>query len=148
MIRRIGAGLVLVLALVSIACTATDTQMERWGEKFTQPAIEVTAVELYRAFVRDSETANQQYSGYRLRITGTVAEVREDDDFEPVMEFDVGQDEWSFQSLVAQFAERHRAEVTSWNKGRSVSVVCYLPVEDFGDFAFDSVTSLRMCQPL
>lgn len=148
MIRQVGAGFVFTLVLISIACTASDTQMERWAEKFTQPAIEVTAVDLYRAFVRDDETAKQRYSGHRLRITGTVFEVREDDDFEPVVEFDVGQGEWSFESLVAQFAERHRTEVASWSKGRTMSVVCYIPVDEFSDLAFDSVTPLRMCQPL
>ena len=74
--------------------------------------------------------------------------MRDDDDFEPVVELDVGQDEFSFQSLVAQFAEGHRSDVELWNKGDVVSMVCYIPVEDFGDIDFDSVTPLRMCQPL
>ena len=149
MIRQIGAGLALTLALVlSVACTASDTKMERWAVKFTQPAIEVTAEQLYKEFSRDDEAAMEQYSGRRVRVTGTVSEVREDDDFEPVMEFDVGQGEFSFQSLVAQFAEGHRAEVESWEKDDVVSMVCYVPVEDFGDIDFESVTPLRMCQPL
>ena len=149
MTQRIGAGLALILVLVlSAACDASDTKMERWAVKFTQPAIEVTAEQLYKEFVRDDETAADQYSGRRVRVTGTVFEVREDDDFEPVVEFDVGQDEWSFQSLVGQFAEGHRTEVESWEKGDLVSMVCYVPVEDFGDTDFESVTPLRMCQPL
>ena len=81
-------------------------------------------------------------------MTGTVFEVREDDDFEPDVEFDVGQEEWSFQSLVAQFAEWHRTEVEAWEKDDVVSMVCYVPVEDFGTLDFESVTPLRMCQPL
>ena len=149
MTRRIGAGLALILALVlSAACDASDTKMERWAVKFTQPAIEVTAEQLYKEFSRDDETAAEQYSGRRLRVTGTVFEVRDDDDFEPVVEFDVGQDEWSFQSLVAQFAEGHRTEVESWEVGKAVSMVCYIPIEGFGSFDFESVTPLRMCQPL
>ena len=149
MIRQIGAGLALTLALVlSVACTASDMKMERWAVKFTQPAIEVTAEQLYKEFSRDDEAAMEQYSGRRVRVTGTVSEVREDDDFEPVMEFDVGQGEFSFQSLVAQFAEGHRAEVEPWEKDDVVSMVCYVPVEDFGDIDFESVTPLRMCQPL
>lgn len=149
MTRRIGAGLALTLALVlSTACDASDTKMERWAAKFTQPAIEVTAEQIYREFSRDDETAKQLYSGRRLRVTGTVFEVGEDDDFEPVIKFDVGQDEWGFEGLIAQFAERHRTEVESWEKGDVVSLVCYVPVEAFGDFDFESVTPLRMCQPL
>ncbi len=149
MIRRICVVLACTLALaLSVACDASDTKMERWATKFTQPAIEVTAESLYREFVRDDETAKEQYSGRRVRLTGTVLEVREDDDFEPVVEFDVGQDEWSFQSLVAHFAERHRTEVESWTKGNAVSMVCYIPVEEFGTIDFESVTPLRMCQPL
>ena len=148
MVLRTTAALLLILALVSTACTATDTKMERWATKFTQPALEITADELYRGFSRDDETAKEQYGGHRVRITGTVYEVRDDDDFEPVMEFDVGQDQWSFQSLVAQFAEGHRSTVESWSKGDQVSMVCYIPVDEFSDIAFDSVTPLRMCQPL
>ena len=149
MTRRIGAGLALILALVlSAACDASDTKMERWAVNFTQPAIEVTAEQLYKEFSRDDETAAEQYSGRRVRVTGTVFEVREDHAFEPVVEFDVGQDEWSFQSLVAQFAEGHRIEVESWEVGEVVSMVCYIPVEEFGNFDFESVTPLRMCQPL
>ena len=149
MTRRIGAGLALVLFLVlSAACDASDTKMERWATKFTQPAIEATAEQLYKEFSRDDETAKDQYSGRRVRVTGTVFEVREDDDFEPVVEFDVGQDEYSFQSLLGQFAEGHRTMVESWKKGDAVSMVCYIPVEDFGDIDFESVTPLRMCQPL
>ena len=83
-----------------------------------------------------------------MHLTGTVLEVRDDDDFEPVVEFDVGQDEWSFDSLIAQFAEGHRAVVEAWGEGEVVSVVCYIPVEEFGDIDFDSITPLRMCQPL
>ena len=64
MTRRIGAGLALILALVlSAACDASDTKMERWAVKFTQPAIEVTAEQLYKEFLRDDETATEQYSG-------------------------------------------------------------------------------------
>ncbi len=149
MSRRIGAGLPLIFALMMVvACDASDTKMERWAVKFTQPAIEVTAEQLYREFARDDETAMEQYSGRRVHLTGTIFEVREDDDFEPIVEFDIGQDEWSFQSLVAQFAEGHRIEVDSWQKGDVVSMVCYIPVEEFGVFDFESVTPLRMCQPL
>ena len=153
MTRRIGAGVALILVLVlvlvsSMACDASDTKMERWAVKFTQPAIEVTAEQLYKEFSRDDKTASEQYSGRRVRVTGTVFEVREDDDFEPVVEFDVGQEEWSFQSLVAQFAEGHRTEVEAWGKDDVVSMVCYVPVEDFGTLDFESVTPLRMCQPL
>lgn len=149
MTRRIGAGLALVFILVlSAACDASDTKMERWATKFTQPAIDATAEQLFTEFSRDDETANDQYSGRRIRITGKVFEVREDDDFEPVVEFDVGQDEYSFQSLLAQFAEGHRTTVEAWEKGDIVTMVCYIPVEDFGDFNFKSVTPLRMCQPL
>ena len=143
----LGLGLALVLAL-NMACDASDTKMERWAVKFTQPAIEVAVDELYKEFVRDDETANQKYSGRRVRVTGTVFEVRDDDDFEPVVEFDVGQDQFSIQSLVAQFAEGHRSEVESWGKGDVVSMVCYIPVEAFGNYDFESVTPLRMCQPL
>ncbi len=147
--RRITVSLVIVLALaLTVACDASDTKMERWAEKFTQPAVEVTAEQLYREFSRDDETATAQYSGRRLRITGAVFEVREDDDFEPVVEFNVGQDEWSFTSLVAHFAERHRTKVESWQQGDMIQVVCYIPVEEFGTLDFESVTPLRMCQPL
>ena len=149
MIRQICVGLACILAVaLSAACDASDTKMERWATKFTQPAIEVTAESLYREFVQDDETAKDQYSGRRVRLTGAVFEVRDDDDFEPVVELDVGQDEWSFSSLVAHFAERHRTEVEAWTKGNVVSMVCYIPVEDFGTFDFESVTPLRICQPV
>ena len=149
MTRRIGMGVALVLVLAfGVACTASDTKMERWAVKFTQPAIEVTAEQLYREFSRDDETAMNQYGGRRVRVTGTVFEVREDADFEPVVEFDVGQDEFAFESLVGQFAEGHRTQVESWKKGDSVTLVCYIPIEEFGDFDFESVTPLRMCQPM
>ena len=149
MIRQIVAGLALVSILVlNVACDASDTKMERWVEKFTQPAIQVTAEQLYKEFSRDDETAKNRYSGRRVLVTGTVFEIREDDDFEPVIEFDVGQDEWSFESLVAQFAEVHRTQVESWLFGDVISIVCYIPVEDFGAIDFESVTPLRMCQPL
>ena len=149
MTRRLGAALALVLlSVLGAACDASDTKMERWATKFTQPAIEATAEQLYKEFSRDDETANDRYAGRRIRVTGTVFEVREDDDFEPVVEFDVGQDEYSYDSLVGQFAEGHRAVVEAWRKGDTVSMVCYIPVEDFGDYDFESVTPLRMCQPL
>ena len=149
MTLKLGAALAFVLLLVlSAACDASDTKMERWATKFAQPAIDASAEQLFKEFSRDDETAKYNYSGRRIRVTGTVFEVREDDDFEPVVEFDVGQDEYSFSSLVAQFAEGHRTVVESWSKGDVVSMVCYIPVEDFGDYDFDSVTPLRMCQPL
>ena len=149
MIRQLLAGMALVsIFVVNVACDASDTKMERWAEKFTQPAIHVTAEQLYKEFSRDDETANDRYSGRRVLVTGTVFEVREDDDFEPVIEFDVGQDEWSFETLIAQFAEAHRPQVESWLLGDAISIVCYIPVEDFSDIDFESVTPLRMCQPL
>ena len=139
---------ILVLVTVVAGCTASDTKVERWALKFTKPAVEVTAEQLYKEFSRDDETAENKYSGRRVSITGKVLEVRDDKDFEPVVEFDVGQDEFAFSTLVAQFAERHRTEVESWNKGDTISTVCYIPVSDLADISFDSVISLRMCQPL
>ena len=148
MARRIAMGLALTLALaLTAACDASDSEMERWARKFTQPAIEVTAVDLYREFTRDYQAAADLYSGRRLHVTGTVLEVREDLHFEPVMEFDVGKPEWD-TGLTAHFAERHRAAVESWAAGDAVALVCYNPLEEFGIFDSDSVTPLRMCQPL
>lgn len=144
---RIGLASALFL-LLSVACDASDTKMERWAQKFAQPALEVTAEQLYREFSRDDETARNHYGGRRVLVTGQVHEVREDDDFEPVVEFDVGQDLYAFQTLLGEFAERHRSTVESWNSGDQISIVCYIPVEDFGAFSFESVTPLRMCQPL
>lgn len=140
--------LILVLVTVVTGCTASDTKVERWAVKFTEPAIEVEAWYLYRDFVRDDETAEDKYAGRRVSITGVVLEVRDDEDFEPVVEFNVGQGEYAFTTLIAQFAEGHRTEVESWKKGDTVSMVCYIPVPDFADISFDSVVSLRMCQPL
>ena len=58
MTRWIGAGLALMLLLArNAACDASDTKMERWALKLTQPAIEVTALQLYKEFSRDDETA-------------------------------------------------------------------------------------------
>ena len=156
MIHRIGIGLALTLALLlAVACDASDTKMERWAVKFTEPAIEVTAEQLYREFVQDDETAAQLYSGRRVLLNGTVFEVRDDDDFEPVVEFAVGQDEWTFEGLVAQFAESRRAEVEAWEIGDEVSMMCYIPIDEFGIVDFGivdsftmSVAQLRMCQPL
>ena len=68
--------------------------------------------------------------------------------FEPVIEFDVGQSDFYFESLVAQFPEAHRDHVESLAVGDTTSMVCYVPVEDMSDFSFDSVVSLRMCQPV
>ncbi|MYD36116.1 MAG: hypothetical protein F4X20_03695 [Dehalococcoidia bacterium] len=138
----------LLLLAAGVACTATDTQIERWASKFAQPAIEVTADELYRDYVRDGETATDTYEGRRVRITGTVFEIRDDDDFEPVVEFDVGQDAFAFQSLIAQFAERHRDYLETLDVDDEITTVCYVPVEDMATFDFESVTSLRMCQPI
>ncbi len=149
MILRIGVGLVLSLAVaLGMACDASDTKLERWALKFTQPAIDVTAEQLYKEFVRDDETAAEQYSGRRVRITGVVFDVRDDNDFEPVVELDVGQDQFTFESLVAQFSEGRRPDVESWIKGDMISMLCYIPVEALGAFDFDSVVPLRMCQPL
>ena len=148
MLRNIVGLALITLAAFGTACTATDTEIERWAEKFTQPAIEVTADTLYREYVRDEETAIDTYSGRRVRLSGTVFETRDDDDFEPVVEFDVGQGEYSYQSLVAQFAERHRDYLKTLTVGSEVSIVCYIPVEAIASYDFDSVVSLRMCQPL
>lgn len=138
----------LILVAVAAGCTASDTKVERWADKFTQPAVEVTAIELYKEYLRDDETANDKYAGRRVIVTGAVLEVRDDEDYEPVLEFNVGQDTYTFTSLIAQFAERHRGEVEGWNRGKKVSVVCYVPVKEMADISFDSVVSLRMCQPL
>ena len=147
--KTVLAVMLILLALVwSLACDASDTKMERWAVKFTEPAIDVSAEQLYREFTRDDETAEDTYSGRRVRVSGVVFEVRDANDFEPVVEFDVGQDEWAFESLVAQFAEGHRTIVTSWAKGDEVSMVCYIPIDEFDSMDFDSVASLRMCQPL
>ena len=149
MIRLMTICLAMAFSLaVILACDVSDTKMERWAEKFTQPAVQVSAHDLYREFVRDDETALGKYSGRRVLVSGTVFEVRDDDDFEPVVEFDVGQDYLTFERLNAQFAERHRPEVSTWSKGASISVVCYIPIEDLGDYDFESVTPLRMCQPV
>ena len=148
MAKRIIMGVALTLALaVTAACDASDTEMERWARKFTQPAIEVAAVDLYRHFTRDYYAAADLYSGRRLHVTGMVLEVREDFHYEPVMEFDVGKPEWEI-GLTAHFAERHRLEVESWAAGDAVSLVCYNPLEEFGNYDPESVTPLRMCQPL
>ena len=51
MLRKISLGLSLGLILaLSSACTASDTKMERWAVKFTQPAVEVEAEQLYKEF--------------------------------------------------------------------------------------------------
>ena len=148
MIKRIGVALASIVVLVFIvACDASDAQMERIAVQFTQPAIEVTAEQLYREFSRDPDTASDRYEGRRVQLTGEVFEVRDDDDFEPVVELDVGQDEYTFQSLIAQFADRHRSVVESWRVGQQVSMVCYIPSEEMAAFDFESVASLRMCQP-
>lgn len=148
MLARTASVLLFISALFLAACSVSDTKMERWAEKFTQPAIEVTATQLYREFKQDDEMAEARYSGRRVRVDGQVSEVRDDDDFEPVVEFNVGQDQWSFDGLVAQFAEGHRSKVTSWRTGTSIAVVCYIPEDEIRDLDFDSVVPLRMCQPL
>ena len=149
MTHRWIAGLALLLAIAfGTACSATDTQMERWAGLFTQPAIEVGAEQLYREYVRDEETAADIYEGRRVRLTGTVYAVADDDDFEPTVEFNVGQDEWTFTTLVAHFAEGHRSAVDAWSIGAVISAVCYVPIEDFAPIDFDSVVPLKMCQPL
>ncbi len=148
MARRITMGLALTLALaLTAACDQSDTEMERWARKFTQPAIQVTATELYREYTRDDYAAAERYSGRRLRVTGVVYEVRDDFHFEPLVELDVGKSEWDI-GLTAHFAERHRTEVESWERGDEIALVCYNPLMEFGNYDPESVTPLRMCQPL
>ena len=77
MLRRSILGLGLALILTSFAaCTASDTKMERWAVKFTEPVIEVEAEDLFKEYSRDDETANDEYSGRRVLVTGKVFEVR------------------------------------------------------------------------
>ena len=136
----------LLLAAALMACTASDTQMERYAEKFVSPPITVSAEELFREYSRDPEQASLGYAGHRLIVSGTVHEVRDDDDFEPVVEFSVcPPDTYCFEGLVAQFSEKRREVVQAWLPGQDVTVLCYVPVEE--GFAFDSVVELRICQP-
>ena len=139
---------VFLTALGLLACTATDTEMERWGSKFTQPPIEVTALDLFKEYSRDSETAQLKYDGRRVLVSGVVEAVNDDDDFEPRVEFDVCQTSYCFDGIVAQFAERHRAVVYSWRAGNRITVLCYVPVEEFSVTDWDSKVPLRMCQPV
>ncbi len=143
-------GLVLLLvATTLVACTASDTQMERYAEKFVSPPITVAAKQLFIEYARDPEQAALQYAGHRLIISGTVHEIRDDNDFEPIIEFDVCEpDSFCFEGLVAQFSERRRQVVTAWQRGQEVTLLCYIPVDEgLGGFSVDSVVALRMCQP-
>ncbi len=149
MAKRVGLLSTVLLATAGLlACSATDTQMERWASKFTQPAIEVTALDLFKEYTRDSETAQLKYDGRRVLLSGTVEEVNEDDDFEPRVEFDVCPDDYCFDGIVGQFAERHRDVVYSWKAGEDITVLCYIPVDDFSITDWDSKVPLRMCQPV
>ena len=122
--------------------------MERWASKFTQPAIEVTALDLFKEYSRDSETAKLKYDGRRVLVSGKVEEINDDDDFEPRVEFDVcPPDNYCFDGIVAQFAERHRDVVYSWNAGDEIAVLCYIPVDALSVTDWDSKVPLRMCQP-
>ena len=136
----------LLLALTIAACTASDTQMERYAERFVSPPITVAADDLFREYSRDSEQAKIRYAGRRLIVSGAIHELRDDDDFEPVLEFAVCPPEtFCFEGLVAQFSERRREVVQDWRPGQVVTLLCYVPAEE--GFSLDSVVELRICQP-
>ena len=146
MSKRIGVFFMLLLGTLGLlACGATDTQMERIASKFTQPAIEVTALDLFKEYSRDSEAAKLKYEGRRVLVSGTVEDVYDDENFEPTVAFDVCRTDYCFEGIVAQFAERHRDVVYSWTSRDDVQVLCYIPIDDF---AWPSAASLRMCQPI
>ena len=131
------------VVLTMLACTATDTQLERYAERFTAPAISITADQLYREYKQDPETAENNYAGRRLTVTGTIEEITDDSDFEPTVHFDICQADYCFDDLIAEFSETRRTAV-AWRPDEEITVTCYVPVE--GGFSL-SVVELRMCQP-
>ena len=132
------------VALALLACTATDTQLERYAERFIAPAIAITAEQLFREYKQDPETAEDNYAGRRLTVTGTIEEITDDTDFEPTVHFDICETDFCFDDLIAEFSEGRRASVEAWQPRQEITVTCYVPVE--GGFSL-SVVELRMCQP-
>ena len=135
---------IIAVLLTHLACTATDTQLARYAERSTAPAIAITADQLFREYKQDSETAEDNYAGRRLTVTGMVEEITDDSDFEPTIHFDICKTEFCFDDLIAEFSESRRAVVEAWRPGQEITVICYVPVE--GGFSL-SVVELRMCQP-
>ena len=140
---KFGLFSITILATL-LACTATDTQLERYAERFTAPAISITADQLYREYQRDPETAEDNYAGRRLTVTGEIQEITDDSDFEPVIYFDICESDFCWEDMIAEFSESRRAKVEAWRPGQKITVTCYVPVE--GGFSL-SVVELRMCQP-
>ena len=140
---KIGLFSIAILATL-IACTATDTELERYAERFTAPAISIAADQLYREYKRDPSTSEANYAGRRLTVTGMILEIKDDDDFEPMAHFDICESDFCFDDLIAEFSEGRRAVVEAWRPGQQITITCYVPVE--GGFSL-SVVELRMCQP-
>ncbi len=137
--------LALLVATLLLACNATDTEMERMAELFVQPAISVSADELFKQYTQDSAIAHREYGGRRVAVTGIVAEVQDDSDLEPLVKFEVCPTGSCFTELAAQFSEKHRSIVHDWSSGDQITVVCYIPTEEGLDW--NSVVALRICQP-
>ncbi len=138
------ALLIIAIPAVLLACTATDTQLERYAERFTAPAISITADQLYREYQRDPDTAEDNYAGRRLTVTGAIQEITDDRDFEPAVYFDICESDFCWDDLIAEFSESRRVTVEAWKPGQEITVTCYVPIES--GFSL-SVVELRMCQP-
>ena len=138
----------IAVVLTLIACSATDTQLERYAERFTAPAIAITAEQLYRKYKQAPDTSEDNYAGRRLTVTGTIEEITDDSDFEPTVHFDIcdADDRFCSDYLIAEFSESRRAVVESWRPKQEITVTCYVPPVEDG-FSLYVVVELRICQP-
>jgi len=116
-------GLILLLIVIGALAggeeAASDVANQEANASTVEPALEVTARELFNAYDANEVAAQQTYGGQRLKVTGTVQGVTLDFMDNPVVQLATSNEFLPVQALLDD--ANAAAAIT---KGSSISLVC------------------------
>jgi hypothetical protein len=130
---RLGKGCVIAVAVLGVLfiiglALAPSTPPSAVGGADTvtatpapEPAIEVTSVELARAYEANEAAAQQKYGGKALKVSGTVEGVTLDFADDPVVQL---QGVNPFLNVQANLGGGSKAKASQLQKGQEITLIC------------------------
>lgn len=100
---------------------SAGTEATETPEPAPEPALKVTAAELFAAYEANEAAAQQQYGGQALEVSGTVSGVDLDFMDKPVVQLATSN---QFMSAQANLVEEDQPRASSLSKGQSIVLRC------------------------
>jgi hypothetical protein len=108
-----------LLVIISCVCGKTDQFSRRTSQDANQPAIKVTAIDLFRAYKDNEVAADERYKGKILEVSGAVDNIGKDIMDTPYVTLDTGD---VISTVQCMFGDEHKAELASLKKGDRVTI--------------------------